>query len=332
MEEKIRVNLSKRTYNLLMKDAENFEFFKKDGSLNKNAFINRLIINYQNDYSLKQREMLDIIEDNLFELNDKYSLLEETGYNILNKLNLYVSDSDEYNDVHISFRPIRESLNIIDFIEHHELKGSSRSNYYRMMFDSYCSLPQDKRERIIFRNLIEKIEEAILDNRKIYLLTKNNYKRGFPGVTLSPFSLSLTKEELYNYLLAELNQYKACRSTRLCRIQSISILKENREFSEDVLEKLNKMEFNGPQYAYTDEENELIKIQLSEEGIKKFKQYYVHRPVPIEINNDIYVFNCTYTQALNYFARFGEDAIILSPDSLKIQFKDFYQRALEKML
>ena len=66
MEEKIRVNLSKRTYNLLMKDAENFEFFKKDGSLNKNALINRLIINYQNDYSLKQREMLDIIEDNLF--------------------------------------------------------------------------------------------------------------------------------------------------------------------------------------------------------------------------------------------------------------------------
>ena len=52
-----------------------------------------------------------------FELNDKYSLLEETGYNILNKLNLYVSDSDEYNDVHISFRPIRESLNVIDVIE-----------------------------------------------------------------------------------------------------------------------------------------------------------------------------------------------------------------------
>lgn len=328
MEEKIRVNLSKRTYNLLMKDAENFEFFKKDGSLNKNAFINKLIVNYHNDYSVSQREMLDVIEDSLFELNDKYSLLEETAYNILNKLNLYSSGNDEYNDVHISFRPIRESVNIIDFIENHELKGSSRSNYYRMMFDSYCSLPQDKRERIIFRNIIERIEEAISEDKKIYLLTKNNYKRGFPGVTLSPYSLCLTKEELYNYLLAELNDYKACRTTRLCRIQSISVLKEKRQFSKEVLDKLNKMEINGPQYAYGDDENELIRISLSEEGIRKYKSYYVHRPTPIEIDGDCYVFNCSYMQALNYFTRFGEDAVVLSPEPLKKQFKEFYRKGL----
>lgn len=330
MEEKIRVNLPKRTHDLLLKDAENFEFFKKDGSLNKNAFINRLILNYHLDYAKKQKEMLGIITSSISELDDDPFLLEEAGYRILNRLNLNQYGTDENSEVHISFRPVRDSSNTIEFIESHELRGSSRSNYYRMLFDSYCSLPQDKRERIIFRDIVEPIEEAIAEDRQIYLLSKNNYLLGRPGLILNPYSLSLTREELYNYLLAEISDVGAVRTTRLCRIRNIRILPEKRVFTDTVKEKLKKMVFNGPQYPYRDEEDEPIRVRFTEEGLRMFKVYYLHRPVPRSIEGNIYTFDCSHMQALTYFSRFGDNALILEPNKLSMDMLNYYRCAEEK--
>ncbi len=330
MEEKIRVNLPKRTHDLLLKDAENFEFFKKDGSLNKNAFINRLILNYHLDYAKKQKEMLGIITSSISKLDDDPFLLEEAGYRILNRLNLNQYGTDENSEVHISFRPVRDSSNTIEFIESHELRGSSRSNYYRMLFDSYCSLPQDKRERIIFRDIVEPIEEAIAEDRQIYLLSKNNYLLGRPGLILNPYSLSLTREELYNYLLAEISDVGAVRTTRLCRIRNIRILPEKRVFTDTVKEKLEKMVFNGPQYPYQDEEDEPIRVRFTEEGLRMFKVYYLHRPVPRSIEGNIYTFDCSHMQALTYFSRFGENALILEPNKLSMDMLNYYRSAEEK--
>ncbi len=330
MEEKIRVNLPKRTHDLLLKDAENFEFFKKDGSLNKNAFINRLILNYHLDYAKKQKEMLGIITSSISKLDDDPFLLEEAGYRILNRLNLNQYGTDENSEVHISFRPVRDSSNTIEFIESHELRGSSRSNYYRMLFDSYCSLPQDKRERIIFRDIVEPIEEAIAEDRQIYLLSKNNYLLGRPGLILNPYSLSLTREELYNYLLAEITDVGAVRTTRLCRIRNIRILPEKRVFTDTVKEKLEKMVFNGPQYPYRDEEDEPIRVRFTEEGLRMLKVYYLHRPVPRSIEGNIYTFDCSHMQALTYFSRFGENALILEPNKLSMDMLNYYRSAEEK--
>ncbi|MBQ6126142.1 MAG: WYL domain-containing protein [Erysipelotrichaceae bacterium] len=330
MEEKIRVNLPKRTHDLLLKDTENFEFFKKDGTLNKNAFINRLILNYHLDYAKKQKEMLGIITSSISELDDDPFLLEEAGYRILNRLNLNQYGTDENSEVHISFRPVRDSSNTIEFIESHELRGSSRSNYYRMLFDSYCSLPQDKRERIIFRDIVEPIEEAIAEDRQIYLLSKNNYLLGRPGLILNPYSLSLTREELYNYLLAEISDVGAVRTTRLCRIRNIRILPEKRVFTDTVKEKLKKMVFNGPQYPYRDEEDEPIRVRFTEEGLRMFKVYYLHRPVPRSIEGNIYTFDCSHMQALTYFSRFGDNALILEPNKLSMDMLNYYRCAEEK--
>ena len=119
------------------------------------------------------------------------------------------------------------------------------------------------RERIIFRDIVEPIEEAIAEDRQIYLLSKNNYLLGRPGLILNPYSLSLTREELYNYLLAEITDVGAVRTTRLCRIRNIRILPEKRVFTDTVKEKLEKMVFNGPQYPYRDEEDEPIRVRLA---------------------------------------------------------------------
>jgi len=44
-------------------------------------------------------------------------------------------------------------------------------------------------------------------------------------------------------------------------------------------------------------------------------------------NSDIYVFKCTIHQAKAYFFKFGSDAEILSPPSLREQFKQEYEKS-----
>ena len=46
MEEKIKIHITTKVYNTLLKDCEAFEFYKSNGELNKNAFLSKLFLNY----------------------------------------------------------------------------------------------------------------------------------------------------------------------------------------------------------------------------------------------------------------------------------------------
>lgn len=59
----------------------------------------------------------------------------------------------------------------------------------------------------------------------------------------------------------------------------------------------------------------------------KFKRIYVHRPVPVKIEENRYYFECSYAQIIQYFVRFGSDAKILSPDSVVYEVYNFHSRA-----
>ena len=50
MEEKIKIYISKDVHEILLKDMELFEFYKKNQTLNKNDFMNTLIMNYHETY------------------------------------------------------------------------------------------------------------------------------------------------------------------------------------------------------------------------------------------------------------------------------------------
>ena len=46
MLEKIKITINKNAYNILLKDCENFGFYKNETELNKNLFFNTIILNY----------------------------------------------------------------------------------------------------------------------------------------------------------------------------------------------------------------------------------------------------------------------------------------------
>ena len=59
-----------------------------------------------------------------------------------------------------------------------------------------------------------------------------------------------------------------------------------------------------------------------------FRTHYTHRPIPDYIEGDYYYFNCSYAQIYAYFRRFGMEAYIVSPSSLRDKLYKFHKQAI----
>ena len=59
MTEKYKIYLSEDTKMRLINDAELFEFYRNDGSVNLNGFLKELIVNYFEQYRKDNDELLN---------------------------------------------------------------------------------------------------------------------------------------------------------------------------------------------------------------------------------------------------------------------------------
>ncbi len=320
--EKIKVNISNSVYAILKKDMELFEFYKPDGSLNQNLFYTTVIMNYYSTFSSNQQQQIAFIKHNINKaININQDTLNDLSYQIFNYYNKKNYDELDNFDKSISIKPTKISIKIITYIEEYLLDNSSISNYYRLLFTSYSNMPQNQREKIVFKEQYDTILKAIKENHKIFFTTtssKINHEA-------SPYKIVSSKEELFNYVLAI---YKNSTYTyRLTRIKDVTILDKNCQITESQINLFERMISCGPQYNFGIDENEDIIVSLSEYGKSRFKSNYIHRPAPYKIENDLYYFNCTQTQILNYFSRFGGLAKIISPIKLAENMKKFHQIA-----
>ena len=327
MEAKIKIYIPENVYNILLKDMERFEICKKDGSLNKNEFYNTLIVNYYEQYQDNRSSFFEHIRKTIKEGSHSSRLeIDDMAYRILQFVDIKTNQLDsQKSEVALSMKPTKKSSNAISFIEHCCLNGSTLSNYFRNMFASYTMLPQDKRERIIFKNSFELIEKAIENNRKIYFETAGKDAAHIA----SPYAICNSKEELFNYLLADYNDYPF--SFRISRLEKIAVLNEPRQFKENNISIFEKMIKNGPQFAYKiNKEAEEIEVELSDKGKQMYKAIYLHRPQYTRIEGNRYYFECSLQQAYQYFARFGSNAIVTSPSYLTEDLHRLYALANKK--
>ena len=319
MEEKIKINISKEVNDILLKDMELFEFYKKDNTLNKNDFINTLIMNYHETYQKKCNELYNHI---VSKLNEEFisNSISSIAHSLVHSIesNNYHSSNSKF-DVPVSIKPTKRSSKIINYIQQCHLEGTSLSNYFRNLFASYTSLPKDKRELIIFKEQYESIQDAIQRKCKIYFTTKKNPDKHIA----SPYALSSSKEELFNYVLVEYKNRPF--SFRLSRMNQVVVLNEEAIIDKNCLNFLEKMKRNGPQFAY-EKESEIC-VRLIGRGKEMYKRMYLHRPTPIRIEDDCYYFDCSKNQIIQYFYRFGRYAYIESPKELAEEMLNRYQSA-----
>ena len=324
MEEKIKIYIPESVNSILLQDMELFEFFKKDGSLNKNEFYNTLIVNYYEQYEENQSAIFSHIIDSI---SERSSLSEAQAKDIAADILQYVDvrtyqlDRQKY-DVAIAMKPTRKSADDIDYIQNCLLGNSTLSNYFRNMFASYSLLPQDKRETIIFKQNFDLIRKAIDEDRKIYFTTSAN---DAPHI-VSPYAIANSKEELFNYLICQYRGFPY--SYRISRIRQVKVLNESRDFMAQIIEILDDMIKYGPQFSYDVKKPHVpIKVKLTERGEYMFRKMYLHRPQPSKIEDGLYYFDCSRTQAYQYFSRLGSNALVLEPEDLNEDLHRFFSMA-----
>lgn len=327
MEEKIKVNLPQSVIQSLDKDAYNFAFVKKDGSKNRNAFINTLILSYYEEFSLKEEQRYKIVSNELSKWKDvSAELKKDISKTIAIKLDaFYLKGKKELYSEALAFKPTKESSKTIQEIQASLPKGTSLSDYFRRLFTSYTHLMADQREAIIFKSVYQYLNKAILEHKRAYIefgLTDT----GQP-IKIQPFALFTPLEETHIYVLGT-DYEDQIVFYRLSTISKVMVIYEDSIFPHEVYLQLKKFQDNDPRLL-DNIHSVRTEIVLTEKGVKMFNKNYIYRPIPDSINGNTYVFSCSQEQLFKYFCNFGSEARVICPLDLKNRLRDYFSEALQ---
>jgi predicted DNA-binding transcriptional regulator YafY len=199
--------------------------------------------------------------------------------------------------------------------------------YVKSVVEQYAALPYLQRERVYFTETIRLIEAAIQDGKRVRIVTNE-------GVFLiRPYRVLSDRLSTYNYL--------ACYAATLAKSEdSISVFR---------ISRIRRVDDSGQPGGLSAQEKNSIKdairirglpflragttevlVRLSDNGKRLYSNLIQNRPIYTSKNGDVYTFNCTEAQAQFYFFKFGADAEILKPASLRSRFKDLYRKASQE--
>lgn len=213
------------------------------------------------------------------------------------------------------------------------LYDESLTDYLNALFVEYASLPYVERELIYFIETAERIMRATTAGKVIHITNGEN------RFVVKPYKIIADKNTVYNYLTGYSKEAKNEKSSfvpasfRLSRIRAdeYKISHPSGRLKDiEVKELLEKIICRGVQFLIGSEGN--IKVKLTNNGIKQYNDIIYMRPQYVNIEDNIYTFDCTLRQAENYFFKFGEDAEIISPPSLRNSFFKKYKQAYNRYI
>ena len=322
MTEKIKISVPDRIYEILRKDAKDFRVLKPSGEENLNAFINSLVVNFYEEFSANDERLRESIKGALSAIPEKYA--KEAFSEVMNAITKREKEENFGKSVALSFKPTKSSESVTIYIENVLLKNEAISSFYRRLFIAYSKKLKNEREKIIHKQNYELLINAIKKELQVCISLDNGHVYN----DVSVYAIESAKDELFNYVLCFSD--KKNRTLRLAKIKTVSILAKNATIPEESQGMFNRQITCGAQYPIYSTDNEPIRVQLSAKGRELFDKIYLYRPIPKEIDGDVYIFNCSANQVLYYFERFGSEALILSPKKLGIFMRNYYYFALKK--
>ena len=323
MTEKYKIYIPEEMRLRLLNDAELFDFYKKDGSVNLNGFLKELLLQYFDEYRETKERLLDTI---LSDLSAFSSISHEDADAIADKImNSYMRNTEfkSERNAAITLTVSGRSLDIMYSIENNMLSRVSLSQYLNDFFSSYLSISRKDRERILFQDIFEELNTAIRKNNIIRFTSTSA-----PNVifTVQPYCIAASKEEQCNYLLCLDNETGIPRSFRISRIRAL--YSSSDKFIPNESRKLEFREIarRSPQSTSKGIEAE---VRLTEKGLQKFHFITKNRPDVLKKEGNTLYFDWPKTQLEEYFHRFGKEAVILSPDDCRESMRLFYKKAWE---
>ena len=192
-------------------------------------------------------------------------------------------------------------------------------------------------------NIINKALEDYLDNvnsevdnilnihGKSEIMCINVYEKDNNFLKLELVSDNINYE-LYNYFVGAIRRKNKLHylSLHLFKCDNIIKSKKTYELSEEEISYFDNILIYGPREV--ERRTITTKIRLTKNGIRRFKTFYLNRPIPTEIKDNIYVFNASHENLFVYFSRFGSDAEIIEPLNFRNQMINFHKKAYNKYL
>lgn len=336
--DKISITVSPDTRKNLENDMMAFGIFKKGKSIvNRNEFYTRLVEGYYDRF--EEEKHLDIKRIEKFLKKEGVRNIKEA---VVNFQNFFIDEKREKKKGEkravLSLKPTRRTERYISAIND---RNVSPAAFLGSMFESYAKLPIYEREKIIFWNEVQTIEDAMKAGCYLSFDTVSANREGvMHGHKVLPYKLSVSREEMYVYLLCEESDKntgtKSSCSYHLKNMKNLMINRyEEGTISPESLKNLEMMAASGPQYAKN--QDVTIRVRLTEYGRTLYvSKIYQDRPLlkdssidVISCENDIFEFSCSEIQAFVYFRKFGSDAEIIEPKSLREKMADHYRKGFE---
>lgn len=335
-----RIYLSHFAFSIL----ENDRWVFSNSDLSKVPFatiLNNIIENYYKDTSINLIKKYKLLKENNPQINieDLQKITLQDAKSIINKLTKnknknYLKNESEKFRLNVAVRDLLENLSMPEFITN-EFPDINYSKYFvELLFEDYCRLPIHIREQIYYKNKYKDIDSCIQKQNKLQINVN--------GLTFIAFPMYITTDSFnnYNYLVCyskrsrETNEEYKISSFRLSRIDKIEELDIEDEEKKQIQTCINKLLYKKDMSAPEFLNGEIIEIQvfLTSEGKNKYKSILHKRPHTYEVNGDIYHFKCTEFQAIAYFSKFGKDAVIVEPKTLKDKLCKFYLDAYENYI
>lgn len=202
--------------------------------------------------------------------------------------------------------------------------------YLKCLLEEYAGLPYIEREKIYFKDFYDKIEMAIAYSQMLKVHRAD-------GVLFYVYPYKLMEDTLSTrYYLAcytkreRTGADKHLASLRVSRLKDVRVLRESGRLNKEEVRELEKaIAARSVQFLVDNEEE--IHVRLTDVGIRKYRQQLYLRPAKDSVLSDgyTYVFHCTQFQAEVYFLKFGKEAQILKPQSLRERFQRMYAEALD---
>lgn len=334
---KQHLNLSSYAWNIISSDIYNFCQSEKNKEMSN--FINRIYKNF---------EEMGLFPTNLDKsLNHKYLFYEQS-------FNPYNND-DSLPSQKIASQMIDKELSEILSMTESRIKGIGKKiylhistynslcsipensyinkifkkpgNYLKFIMEEYSKLPYYQREGIYFNRIISIIEDAVKLNYTLNIFTNDM------EFEVIPYKIESDSFQNYHYLVGMASQIISSHrnfqpaSFRISRITNIKTNRTYKELTVSQEKELNMaIKKRGAQFILND--TSLVRVKFTKEGIKKYNsQLYLRPDFTNIIDKYIYEFDITLFQAEAYFFKFGKDAEILYPETLRSVFYKKYKDA-----
>ena len=355
MQKSMNVTLTDYTYNVIQHDMALFQ-------INQNRILNTIVNNLSGessaDYLLQNKAYQSliekIVESCMKEFNQTANNAQATRKRIENlyKEQFYAEKNLPIHGQSMRFTLSKSSVerlysipgipkeSLIGYPESadNEPRYKSVTKYLGRLYEAYAKLDLKDREKCIFAENYQIIENAIAEKKCISV----NIESGDSCKTLyiKPYGILSDMFTGYYYLVGfareQSDEIFEISTFRISRLSNPKKCLEDYLSEREVFMLEQKLEQVSPAYL----RNDAVEVQVIMTKIGENNFYNILRNRPKTIRKEPilppsnpytvkYTFFCTEFQVANYFHQFGADAVIVQPQALHDEQKDWYNQAAQ---